>query len=209
MLLHQQVLVNATRRHCVPALFLIGLLLGLGGCASPSYIALLPDADGTVGKVTVSNAHGATVLEQANQGTLLGGTPGQTFTVDRARLQQDFGAALAASPQAPRVFVLYFETGGATLTPESNAALADILREIQGRPGADVSVVGHTDTAGAALANFELGLKRAQIVAELIGPAQLATQRLSVESHGDRNLSIPTPAQTSEPRNRRVEVTVR
>lgn len=206
---HRRVHAHAQQRNRQPAALLIGLLLVLGGCASKSYIALLPDANGTVGKVTVSNTQGQTLLEQANQGTLLGGKPGQTFAVDNARLQQDFGVALAASPQAPRVFVLFFETGGATLTPESNAALADILREIQGRPGADVSVVGHTDTAGAALANFELGLKRAQIVAELIGPAQLATERLSVESHGDRNLSIPTPAQTSEPRNRRVEVTVR
>lgn len=197
------------RRILCAAAALLGLVLALGGCASKSYVALLPDADGSLGTVTVSNAQGATTLNRANQGALLGGPPNQTFVVDAARLQQDFGVALAASPQAPRVFVLYFETGGATLTPESHAALADIVQEVQGRAGADVSIVGHTDTAGNAQANFELGLTRARMVAEWLAPAKLSSERLSVESHGDRNPSIPTPAHTSEPRNRRVEVTVR
>jgi len=30
-----------------------------------------------------------------------------------------------------------------------------------------------------------------------------------VESHGKRNLLVPTPDETPEPRNRRVEITIR
>lgn len=202
----------------LPALSLSLLLtLGLAGCTSPkpnpkpnpSYVVLLPDANGTVGKVLVSNAKGSTTLDQANQGALAAGEPGQSFLVDAERLKKDFGDAMAASPQAPRTFVLFFETGGATLTAASRKELSEVLSEIKNREGVDLSVVGHTDTAGEPEANYQLGLKRAQIVAGLIGQSGVSSDRVAVESHGDKNPSVPTPANTNEPRNRRVEVTVR
>ena len=185
------------------------LLLSLGACASKSYVVLLPDAAGNVGKVVVSTPAGSTLLQNANEGALVGGTPGKTFPVDPQRLNQDFGAAMAASPKAPRSFLLYFEAGGTALTSASRDAIPEILREIQQREGADISVIGHTDTAGDAQANYQLGLKRAEIVAELIGNTGIPRERMAIESHGKTNPIVPTPDNTDEPRNRRVEVTVR
>jgi outer membrane protein OmpA-like peptidoglycan-associated protein len=54
-----------------------------------------------------------------------------------------------------------------------------------------------------------LSLKRAQTVADLIRSQGLHVEALVVESHGKRNLLIPTPDETPEPRNRRVEITIR
>lgn len=125
------------------------------------------------------------------------------------QLAQDFGAALAAAPQPPVSFLLYFEAGGVVLTQESQSLSAQILAEIQRRPGADVSVVGHSDTQGDESANFQLALSRARAVAQWIGGAQLAPGHLSIESHGEKNLLVPTADNVAEPRNRRVEVVVR
>jgi outer membrane protein OmpA-like peptidoglycan-associated protein len=57
--------------------------------------------------------------------------------------------------------------------------------------------------------NEALSLKRAQAVADLIQSKGLRVEELTVESHGERNLLVPTPDETPEPRNRRVEVTIR
>lgn len=195
---------RSAMRHLLAPL----VLLCLTACANKSYVVLLPDAAGSVGKVVVSNAQGSTQLTQASEGARMGGEPGKTFPVSPEQIAKDFGAALAASPKAPRSFLLYFDMG-ATLTPESQSALQEILAEIAQRPGADVSVIGHTDTAGEDQANYELGLRRATTVAELMGATGLPRERMSIESHGEKNPMVPTPDNTNEPRNRRVEVTVR
>lgn len=188
---------------------LAALALVLAGCASPNYVALLPDDSGTLGKVVLSSPKGETLLTGNHQAAVLGGAAGETFVLSKAQLQKDFGAALAASPAKPASYLLYFEAGGAQLTQASQDSLPAIQDEIKRRPGADVSVVGHTDTAGDDQANFQLGLARAQSVAQLIGTTNVSAEHVSVESHGEKNLLLPTPDGTNEPRNRRVEVTVR
>ena len=72
-----------------------------------------------------------------------------------------------------------------------------------------MSVIGHSDTVGKPDLNEALSLKRAQAVAELLKGRGLKVDALTVESHGERNLLVPTPDETPEPRNRRVEISIR
>ena len=181
----------------------------LSGCANQSYVVLLPNEDGTVGKVLVTGNKGTTLLEKNQDGVLIDSSSGTTFVVSKDRIAKDFGAALAASPEKPFVFLLYFETGGTKLTPESRAEIPKILAEISRRPAPDLSITGHTDTVGSDDDNFALGLKRARFVAELFEEARIARERITVDSHGEKNPLIPTRDNTPEPRNRRVEATVR
>ena len=117
---------------------------------------------------------------------------------------------LAASPIKPVSFLLYFQVGGAKLTAESEADIGKIAEELGKRPVPDISVIGHTDTAGDDEANEKLGLQRATAIAALISSGtKIEAGKISVESHGEKNLLVPTPDNTNEPRNRRVEVTVR
>lgn len=120
-----------------------------------------------------------------------------------------FGDALAAMPPPARRFLLYFESGGDTLTAESKALLGEILGTVQARTRPDVSVVGHTDSTGAAAANVALGLRRASLVRDLLVGAGLDGALVEVASHGESNPVEPTPDNTANARNRRVEVTVR
>ena len=186
----------------------------LAGCATPpppknmSYVTLLPSPDGSVGKVLVRGSKGEQLIEQSHFGALLDGSA-PPAPVDEAALQRDFGEAMAARPPLPQHFVLYFESGGAKLTAESQALLPEILASAEKRATVDMSVTGHSDTVGKAEVNEALSLKRAQAVADLMQSQGLHAEALSVESHGERNLLIATPDETPEPRNRRVEISIR
>lgn len=184
-------------------------LLTLSGCASKSYVVLLPNDDGTTGKVVVSTPAGTTLLEKGKEGALLSGPAGKPFAVSDEKIAQDFGAALAASPKKPVTYLLYFDAGGTKLTSASQADIPKIIEEVTKRPAPDISIIGHTDTTSGPEFNARLALSRARQVAEIIKKANAETSLISIESHGEKNLLIPTPDNTDEPRNRRVEVTIR
>ncbi len=186
------------------------LSLWLAGCASSpkSYVTLLESPDGSTGKIVVRGLGGMQTVDKARHAVPLDGSREQA-PVDEAQFQKDFADALAARPRLPLRFLLYFETGGAQLTAESLRLLPTIIQTTGQYPGVDMSIVGHTDTVGRPENNETLALKRAQAVAELLQSQGLNIQRLSIESHGEGNPLVPTPDETAEPRNRRVEITVR
>ncbi len=178
------------------------------GCAGPgTYVVLLPSPDGSVGKVSVQGKGGEQVLTKAQQGTLVDGSK-PPFDVSAEQLTRDFGAAIAARPPLPEQFLLYFERGS-ELTAESKALLLKIVARAKARMAVDISVIGHTDTQGKAEDNEALAHKRASNMADELKQLGLQNMTLTVESHGERNLLVPTPDETAEPRNRRVEITLR
>lgn len=185
-----------------------GLVSLLAGCASKSYIVLLEDPQGGVGSVQLTGKNGTQTLDQARHAADLDGAKAPQ-PVDPQRFEKDFAGVLAARPILPASYLLYFQSAGVDLTPESQALLARILEDVKRRSAVDVSVIGHTDTVGHAEANEALGLQRAQRVVEILKEQGLQTEALRVESHGERNLLVSTSDETDEPRNRRVEVSVR
>jgi outer membrane protein OmpA-like peptidoglycan-associated protein len=86
--------------------------------------------------------------------------------------------------------------------------MPEILNAVRERPFPDVTAIGHTDTTGTAAANYQLGLRRAEIVRGLLVAAGLDARAIEVASHGEADPLIPTAAQTNEPRNRRVEIQI-
>ncbi|MDW5417666.1 OmpA family protein [Iodobacter sp. CM08] len=183
------------------------LALLLQACASESYIVLLENPDGHTGAVTVSGAKGKQLIKTAGDGALLDGSQAPA-PVAADKIRKDFGEAMAARPQIPKRFILYFQSD-ATLTIESEGQLPAIIAEAAGRPVVDVSVVGHTDTMGKADDNTALALVRATVVANLLKEKGMKYHDMTIESHGERNLLVPTPDEVYEPKNRRVEVSVR
>ncbi len=173
-----------------------------------SYIVLLPSPDGSVGRVVVQGQGGEQVLTQARQATSLD-TSAAPFDVSKEQVQRDFGAAIAARPPLPEQFLLYFKLGSTQLTPASESTLPKVLERLSARKVPDVSVIGHTDSLGKAAVNEALGLKRANSVAKQIRARGLDNVEVTVESRGKRSLAVDTPDETPEPRNRRVEITVR
>ena len=192
------------------ALLVVFSTLVLTGCASKpkSYVVLLESPDGTTGQVVVKGSKGEQVIDKARQGAPLDGTA-PPAPVDEAKFKRDFSEAMAARPAMPDHFLLYFESGGTRLTAESTTMLGKIIEAASKRPAVDISVIGHTDTAGKAELNESLALKRANEVAVMLKDKGLKVHALTVESHGERNLLVKTPDETPEPRNRRVEISIR
>jgi outer membrane protein OmpA-like peptidoglycan-associated protein len=120
-----------------------------------------------------------------------------------------FGAALAALPPAPKHFTLQFKFESDTLTDASAALVPEILAAVKVLAVPEVMIVGHTDTMGDRKSNVALGLKRAMAMRAILVRAGLLPSLVDVTSHGESDLLVKTRDNTPEPRNRRVEITVR
>lgn len=190
-------------------LVFLAIGLTLTGCSPKSYVVLMENQDGTTGKLAVSGEKTETLLNQPRTAVGLSGKSEKPFPVDEQKIQRDFAGALAAQPPLPVSFMLYFEAGGTVLTNESRAMIPSIVNAARKYPAPDVSVIGHTDTMGDRDYNEQVALQRARSVAKIIRDAGIQVHDLTIESHGERNLLVPTPDNTPEPRNRRVEITVR
>jgi outer membrane protein OmpA-like peptidoglycan-associated protein len=159
----------------------------------------------------VSSAAGAVDLVHERDATTVASNspPARVFTMSEADVQRTFGDALSSLPPPPRVFNLYFQFESDELTDEARTLLPEILRVVKERPVPDVVVVGHTDTTGTPAANLELGLKRAMTVRNLLVKTGFDASAIEVTSLGESDPLVPTPDETREARNRRVEVAVR
>lgn len=180
--------------------------------AEGSLIVLLPEGDeGKAGSVTVSNASGSAQLDEPYEATRVpaSGAPSPAATMDEAEVEREFGRVLADLPAPPQSFNLYFYTDSSELTEKSRALLPTVLQAVTNRLIPEVSVIGHTDTTGSAESNFRLGLKRATTVRALLVSAGVDASLITIESHGEADLLKPTPDNTPEPVNRRVEITVK
>lgn len=181
----------------------------LSGCAPKSYVALLENTDGSVGEVMVNSGGNTTLINQPRLGANLDGSSAQAYAVSAEQIEQDFGKAMQAQPALPISYLLYFETQGMQLTPDSMALLPKIKETILSRQAVDISIIGHSDTMGAADMNEKLAYKRAEFVKDFFDQQALKIKEISLTSHGERNQLVKTEDNVKEPRNRRVEVTVR
>ena len=179
--------------------------------AGQDLIVLLPESDGAVGRANVSNPSGNVDLATARASTRVSQAEAPTTVseLSEADVQRLFGPALAAQPPAPSHFVLYFRFDSEELTDESRALLGQVLQVLKNHPVPRVSVVGHTDTTGSPASNVELGLRRANAVRTLLIETGLDGAAIDATSHGEATLLAITADEVFEPRNRRVEITVR
>lgn len=166
---------------------------------------------GAVGRAIVSNPQGRVDLQAMRESTRVGTglAPTAPTVLSEREVEHIFGPALDGLPAAARHFTLFFEFESEQLTDESQRLVQEVLREVMSRPAPDVIAVGHTDTTGQARANVQLGLRRANAVRTILVQAGLTSTAVQVGSHGEAELLVPTADGVFEPRNRRVEITVR
>jgi len=206
--------ISATLAGAVPLIVGCGPKKPASAPAPPAQasVVVLPDSEsGVTGRVNVGNTVGTAELKAPRESTIVltGKHPGAVTVLSDEDITRLFGPALSALPPAPHHFTLYFKFESDELTDESKALLPEILETVKQRAVPEVVVVGHTDTMGAARANVELGLKRATMVRDQLVGVGLDAALIEVTSHGEADLLVPTPDETPEPRNRRVEISVR
>ena len=176
-----------------------------------SLTVLLPDSDTrTAGDARVSNTFGAVDLADERDAAVAASDRSPVLgKLSEADVRNIFGDALSALPPAPQSFTLFFRFESDELTDQSKALIPQVLAAVKKHVVQDVVVIGHTDTAGTQQANYELGLKRAMMVRNLLVDAGLDGSRIDATSVGELDPLVKTPDDTPQPRNRRVDIAVR
>jgi outer membrane protein OmpA-like peptidoglycan-associated protein len=188
-------------------------LLLLAGCAKPArndLYVLMPGQDGKTGALSVESNGKQAVLDQPYAAAKVK-EPGrvEAGSVTEQEARQAFGAALEAQPGRPTSFLLYFLENRDELTPDSRQMLTRVVDEIARRPAPEIVVIGHTDRVGPVPYNDTLSLRRAERVRDELVKVGIAAERIRVEGRGEREPLVPTADEVAEPRNRRVEISVR
>jgi len=187
----------------------------LGACAAPpstrELVVLVPDQGGTTGAVAVSRPWSRTsVLDKPYSAALLEKGEGVAPTpIGRDEVTKLFSYAIAAQPQRPISFLLYFLGDSDEYTPESKEAFEKVSAEIARRKVAEVAVIGHTDRMGPLEYNDTLSLRRAERVRKDFVDRGVPDSAISVAGRGEREPIVATADEVTEPRNRRVEINIR
>ncbi len=178
-----------------------------------SLFVLDVDPDGKVGAIVIKMADGAErVLDDANEAVKINNNKlGKNFILKRGSEveRRALGVLSAILPDGPEKFLLYFQAGKTVLQPESQKLLAQILRRIQERGSQDIAIVGHTDRLGSEALNEKLSLARAKVVSQYFSKSKIARDVMHLASHGELEPVVETADNVAEPKNRRVEVTIR
>jgi outer membrane protein OmpA-like peptidoglycan-associated protein len=191
-------------------LVLIVLAVVLASCSQrEALFVVLPNPDGSAGQITVSDGKSSVALNRPYAAGEVRGGNAASVAVDPPQVQQIFGQTIAARPILPTHFRLYFISDSDTLTPDSQRLYRSVFDDIKRRPVYEVEVVGHTDTLGDKTYNQQLSLSRARAIRDQLVKDGLATAAIATAGRGQLDLAVVTRDQVSEPKNRRVEITVR
>jgi OOP family OmpA-OmpF porin len=104
------------------------------------------------------------------------------------------------------VYGIHFDTGKATILPDSENALAEIVKLLQQNTDLKLRVEGHTDNQGNAAANHTLSERRAQAVVTWLTAHSVEGTRLSAIGLGQTKPVADNGAEEGRAKNRRVEL---
>jgi OmpA-OmpF porin, OOP family len=103
---------------------------------------------------------------------------------------------------------LVFETGSASLKPESQEQLSNIAEILKAYPAVKVKVGGYTDNVGDAKANMKLSQERANNVMNDLIAKGVAKDRLVAEGYGDQHPVADNNTPEGRALNRRIALRV-
>lgn len=173
-----------------------------------SVVILLPDADGGVGVIEVTNPSGSATLTRAREAVAFEELD-RPFIADDQQIKRTDQPTLDAEPQAPEGFTVYFSLGSALLEPGSEAAWAATVAALRARRIPEVTIVAHTDRVGAEARNLELSERRAAAIRDALVDAGLDAALLETAWYGETRPAVPTEDGVAERLNRRAEIRVR
>jgi len=180
----------------------LGLLWFLGHSRRPSIDQVVPStAVGTANRMAVP-------------------VPRTTCSVPpNARLPENGAAArLLASVQNPEgntastswltMDRISFDSGSATLRPESQAQINNIATVLSSCPSIHLEIAGYTDNMGSAESNLELSRRRANtVVAQLVSKG-VPRDRLTAEGFGEEDAVADNSMEQGRAQNRRAAMRV-
>jgi OOP family OmpA-OmpF porin len=135
------------------------------------------------------------------------------YIVEKAAMAQDVSANADVFANDIRttghtaVYGIYFDTGKSEIKPESESALSEITKLLQGDSGLKLKVVGHTDSVGVLDSNFKLSQARAAAVVQaLVSRYGIDAGRLRAFGVGPLAPVASNDTDEGRAKNRRVEL---
>lgn len=101
---------------------------------------------------------------------------------------------------------IHFDTGKATIKPESRKIIGEITALLTDNPDLKVSIEGHTDSTGTAQGNRTLSDERARAVLAAVAALGVDAARLSAVGWGQDKPVADNATEEGRAANRRVEV---
>ena len=188
----------------------VAALIAVFNSRPAERVVLLPGPDGKAGAVVVTTNAGSILLDQPYAAAAVS-SHGSIKAVreDAASVHARYEAALIAQPARPVSFFVFFVRGKDEVTEESRPLVEKLKTEIAQRPAPEIMVIGHTDRVGSEESNDALSLKRAEAMRGELISAGIAASSISIAGRGEREPLVPTADEVAEPKNCRVEVSVR
>lgn len=113
---------------------------------------------------------------------------------------------LVEAPQA-RVGIVHFNTNSALLSNTAKSKLMAVVDDLQSDTPLTATIAGHTDSVGTNQFNQALSDRRANAVRGYLISQGIASNRLSVQGHGEVHPIGDNETQEGRAENRRVEIT--
>lgn len=110
------------------------------------------------------------------------------------------------SEVSSKSYQIQFETGSASIKPESYRLLDEILQSSVVAEGLKVGVYGHTDNVGGAQSNQALSEARANSVKSYLLSKGLSSQRIEAKGFGPSNPIADNATAAGRAQNRRVQI---
>jgi outer membrane protein OmpA-like peptidoglycan-associated protein len=104
------------------------------------------------------------------------------------------------------IYGIEFDTGKATIKPESEKVLSEVLGMLQAQPSWKMKVEGHTDSTGTKAGNLALSQKRAESVVSWLVQKGIAQAQLEAAGLGDTKPIADNATDAGRAKNRRVEL---
>lgn len=102
-----------------------------------------------------------------------------------------------------------FDTDAASLKPDAQPILAEIVKLLTANPGLKLEVQGHTDNQGTAARNLQLSTDRANAVFGALLAAGIGADRLTAKGYGQTQPLADNATEDGKAQNRRVELVKR
>lgn len=113
--------------------------------------------------------------------------------------------------QPAKTFVLddcNFETGKATLQPESYSVLDELVAYLNRKDDEKIELGGHTDNVGSAASNLKLSLDRANTVRAYLLTKGIDPDRVTAKGYGMTQPIADNKSEDGRAQNRRTEVKI-
>jgi len=98
-----------------------------------------------------------------------------------------------------------FESGSASLTPDSYVILDQVVKSLKAYPEVRVEIAGHTDNVGKDDLNLKLSEKRAASVKLYLVNAGIGADRIEAKGYGESNPVSTNKTAAGRAENRRIE----